>query len=326
LEICGQPALKGRQAILHPNSKPVGYSPDKRKFVTLALMKYANRQSFALIPFLLLSLGTPASLRAKEHDFQAIHWAFSSAFGTGWYQLEGNRSVFVLRMPPRQTLRKSSITDSGERRLGIEINYPVTVGLHSIDDLQEIISPDNFGTISFTPGIGLEIPVTKRWYLRPFANFGWGTEKRSGDNAWIYYAGIRSRYTFPGRKFDWSLLSSIYYAGYTPNSGSSESLAAAQLGVGFRQPLGKSRLLGRALDLNWQVLYSFLGEEIKFGLPDGKFEPLEDQFEVGLALSFREQPLEFWIFKINHLGLGYQFTPDGRFKAITISMRSWFTK
>ncbi|GMR15017.1 MAG: hypothetical protein BMS9Abin30_0633 [Gammaproteobacteria bacterium] len=289
-------------------------------------MKYGNYLSPVCILVLLLGLSDPAAIRAQEHDFQPVHWAYSSIFGTGWYQLDGNRSVFVLRMPPRQTLRQSSITDSGERKLGVEINYPVTVGLHSIDDLQEIISPDNFGTISFTPGVGLEIPVNKRWYLRPFANFGWGTEKDSDDSAWIYYAGIKSRYTFPGRKFDWSLLNGIYYAGYTPNSGRAESLAAAQLGVGFRRPLNNATLFGRALDLNWHVIYSFLGEEIDFGLPDGKFDPVKDQFEIGVAVSFRDQPYEFWFFKINYLGLGYQFTPDGRFEAITFSMRSWFKK
>lgn len=60
--------------------------------------------------------------------FEPVHWAYSSFFGTGWYQVEDARSVFVVRAPIRQTLRKSSLDKSGKDKLGIEIRYPVTVG------------------------------------------------------------------------------------------------------------------------------------------------------------------------------------------------------
>jgi hypothetical protein len=36
------------------------------------------------------------------------HWAFSAFFGTGWYDISDNRSVFIFRIPPRQTLQESS--------------------------------------------------------------------------------------------------------------------------------------------------------------------------------------------------------------------------
>ena len=36
-----------------------------------------------------------------------VHWAMGAFFGTGWYQVDDNRSVFVFRIPPRQTIRKS---------------------------------------------------------------------------------------------------------------------------------------------------------------------------------------------------------------------------
>jgi len=188
------------------------------------------------------------------------------------------------------------------------------------------VDSDNFGTVSFTPGLELEIPVTQRWYLRSFANFGWGKELDSGDTAWIYYAGLKSRYTIPTRSGDWAILNSVYYAGYNPNSGKSDDLAAMLLGVEFRQPLRNINLAGEAIDLHWHFTYSFLADDVRFGLPDGTFERVNDQFEAGLAFSFRNRPFEFWFLKFDRLGLAYRFNSDGTFKAVTLNLRSWFTR
>ena len=231
-----------------------------------------------------------------------------------------------MKIPPRQTLRESSITESGTRELGIEIKYPLTLGLHNINDLGGIIKTDNFGTMSFTPGVELEIPVNQRWYLRPSAHVGWGRELETKESAWIYSVGIKSRYAFPGKKFDWYLLNSLYYAGYTPDRGRSDHLAVGLLGVEVRQPLSKATLAGQAIDLHWSLLYSFLGNEIHFNLPDGNFDPVEDQLEAGFAISLRDGPYEFRFFKVRRLSLGYRFSSNGRFEAITFSMRSWFTR
>ena len=273
-----------------------------------------------------LALGSQATLSAEIADFEPVHWAYSSFFGTGWYQMRDSRSVFVLRIPPRQTLRSSSISDSGERELGIEIKYPLTVGLHDVQDLGGIIENDNFGTMTFAPGVELEIPINQRWYLRPFAHVGWGKELQVGESAWIYYAGIKSRYTFPSKnKYKWYLLNSLYYAGYTPDEGRSDHLAVAQIGVELLQPLGKASLAGRPIDLHWIFMYSFLGHDLHFNLPDGSFDPISDQMEVGLQMSFRDGPFKFWFLKVQRLGVGYRFSSNGEFTAVTLSMRSWFT-
>jgi len=277
-----------------------------------------------LVSVLLLTVSV--SLCAEEPDFEPIHWAYSSFFGTGWYQIQDSRSVFVMRMPVRQTLRESSLTESGERQLGIQIKYPLTLGLHDVDDIGGILETDNFGTVSFAPGVELEIPINQRWYMRASAHIGWGKELNTGESAWIYYAGVKSRYAFPGKKYDWYLLNSLYYAGYAPDEGRSDHLAVAQLGAEFRQPLNKATLFGRNIDLHWSLMYSFLGNELHFNLPDGKFDPINDQIEVAIAMSLRDGPYEFWFFKVHRLGVGYQFSANGQFKAITFSMRSWFTQ
>jgi hypothetical protein len=289
-------------------------------------VKKFSLRRFLIVAVFFVVVGTPILSIAQDAEIEPVHWAYSSFFGTGWYQVEGARSVFVLRLPPRQTVRESGFNEAGERKIGVEIRYPLTLGLHNIDDLPGIIDSDNFGTVSFTPGVELEIPINKRWYLRTAAHLGWGTDLRSDESAWIYYVGVKSRYSFPGRKVDWYLLNSLYYAGFTPDRGESDRLAVAQLGVELRQPLSKATFLGRSIDLHWTLMYSFMGKELHFDLPEGRFEPIDDQFEASIAMGFRNGPYKLWFFNIHRLGIGYKFSSDGQFKAITLSTRSWFTK
>jgi len=288
--------------------------------------KDINHMSLMRTCLLVLLFGHSAISYGDEPEYEPVHWAYSSFFGTGWYEVDDNRSVFVLRIPPRQTLRQSAFSEAGERQTGIEIKYPLSIGVHNIEDLPGIVNPDNFGTVSFAPGVELEIPVNKRWHLRPFAHLGWGTELNTRSAAWIYYAGIKSRYIIPAGKYEWSLLAGLSYAGYTPDVGRSDHLAVAQFGFEVRQALTKARLVGRAIDLHYNFMYTFLGKDLHFGLPDGGFDPVQDQLEAGIAMSFRDRPLKLWFLNVNRIGLGYKFSSDGNFKAITLSMRSWFTR
>lgn len=291
-------------------------------------MKYRSqiaKQTFALLIFMTLA-NTGFAQVEKRTVFEPVHWAYSSFFGTGWYTIEDARSVFVVKTPFRQTLRKSSLAESGTRELGVEIRYPLTIGMHDIKDLGGIIRDDNFATVSFAPGIELEIPINPNWYLRTMAHAGWGTDLKYDESAWIYYAGVKSRYSFPAKKYQWSLLNSLFYAGYSPDAGRSDHLAVAQLGVELLQPLQRMTFHGEAVDLHWTFMYSFLGNELHFNLPDGTFDPIQDQIEIGFQVSLRNRPFRFWFFELQRLGLGYQFSTSGEITAITFSARSWFTK
>lgn len=285
-----------------------------------------NAEQILLFLIFLIFSGTSHADVETQTVFEPVHWAYSSFFGTGWYQVEDARSVFVLRAPFRQTLRKSSFEGTGTSKMGIEIRYPFAVGLHDIDDLGGIIDNDNFATVTFTPGIELEIPINERWFLRTLAHVGWGSDLRNDDSAWIYYAGIKSRYVFPAKKYQWSLLNSLYYAGYTPDEGRSDHLAVAQIGAELLQPLSSATIHGEPIDLHWTFMYSFLGNELHFNLPDGTFSPIQDQIELGLQMSFRNRPFKIWFLDVRRIGMGYQFSPDGQFTAITLSMNSWFRK
>ncbi len=275
---------------------------------------------------LMLCILQPAALFAEEADVEPVNWAYSSVFGTGWYTVDDNQSLFALSLPVRQTLRRSSITESGKREIGFEIDYALSVGFYNIDDLPGLIDPDNFGSAVFTPGIILDIPITQKWHLRPYANFGWGTKLGSSDSAWIYYTGIKSRYTLPAASRNWALINSIYYAGYTPSVGPSNDLAVIQAGIEYRQPLNKISKIGDPIDLHWTLAYSYLGDELTFGLPDGSIDAVDDQIEVAVAYGYRNRPIKLWFMEFDNIGLGYRFSSNGTFKGISLNLGSWFVR
>ncbi len=257
---------------------------------------------------------------------ETVHWAFSSFFGTGWYQVEDNRSVFVFSIPPRQTLSRASY-DDGHRELGWEIHYPLTLGLHNMDfeDLPGITLTDNFGTASFTPGVEVEIPVNRRLSLRPFAKGGIGKQFETGETAWIWEAGIKSRYTIQSEHVEWSLLGNVHVAGHNASDSDSDKLSSVLLGIEAGHPLQRA-FAGQAWNAHWHAAYTLLKTELRFDNGDGTSTPIDDIIELGFALSLRDRPFNFWLWKPHRLGLGIKFSPDGDFSALTFTSRSWFTK
>ena len=104
----------------------------------IALMNKNRAWAWTAVKVAIWLAVLPVQSLAVDSDFQPVHWGFSAFFGTGWYQVDDARSVFVLRIPPRQTVRESSYGGVGDRQIGIEIHYPLTLGLHNIDDLPGI--------------------------------------------------------------------------------------------------------------------------------------------------------------------------------------------
>jgi len=267
-------------------------------------------------------MGAAVPAQAQQQPI-STHWAFSAFFGSGWYQISENRTVFIVRIPPKQTLRHSSFI-AGKRIIGVELHYPLSIGLTNVDDFGGLIEPDNFATFSFTPGVELEVPVTEKWSLRPLVHAGWGKETNDSNSAWIYYAGIKSRYTPGNTRVDWSLLNSLYYSGYSPKHGQSEDLASVMLGAEIRQPLPWSDSAGNQLNLDAHFTYSKLLNQAEFFTPRRLSENIDDQWEIGLALRRSGKPLSLWFMKFEHVGLAYRWSSDGDYRAITLNFHSPF--
>ncbi len=282
--------------------------------------------SAVLLSGLVYSTMVPAQLRAiEEEPAKQVHWAMGAFFGTGWYQVAENRTVYIFRIPPRQTVRESSFDENGKRKLGVELLYPLSIGLHSLDEIPDFIDFDNYGTISFTPGVQVEIPVTPKWYLRPYAHIGYGVETTTSESAWIYYGGLKSRYRLGSGRVDWSLLNGLYFAGYQPEFENRGRYGSFMTGIEVNQPLKRFELGGDALFLNWHITYNYMFDRLNFHVDEGRTESVNDQWELGLALGKGDKNIKIWFISFEHIGLSFKTSSNGKFKAISFNLRSPFT-
>jgi hypothetical protein len=133
-------------------------------------------------------------------------------------------------------------------------------------------------------------------------------------------------YTLPAASSNWALINSIYYAGYTPSVGPSNDLAVIQAGIEYRQQLKIISKKGDPVDLHWTLAYSYLGDELTFGLPDGSIDAVDDQFEAAVAYGYRNRPIKLWFMEFDNIGLGYRFSSNGTFKGISLNLGSWFVR
>lgn len=271
-------------------------------------------------------MAQPVQTEGLDDPARQVHWAMGAFFGTGWYQVEENRSMYIFRVPPRQILREPVLGKDGRRTLGIQIQYPLTFGLHDLKDIPDFLDFDNYATISFTPGIQLEVPVTDKWDLKPYINLGWGIETNSSESAWIYYGGIRSRYRLGDGRFNWSLLNGAYFAGYKPEFEDRGKFGSVMAGLEFEQPLANLLTNRDDLFLNWQVTYNYFFDLLNFHYDDDSVESINDQWELGLALGKGDKRFKLWIFSFEQFGLSYKWSSNRRYRAITLNFTSPFNR
>jgi len=70
-----------------------------------------------------------ADCRAQESTASSVPWAYGAYFGTGWYRIEGDRDIYVIRYTPRWQFREPDFAEKGSRTIGIEFRFPITFGL-----------------------------------------------------------------------------------------------------------------------------------------------------------------------------------------------------
>lgn len=267
-------------------------------------------------------------VRAQDISASRVHWAYSSYFGTGWYQVDGDRDVYVLRMTPRKELRESDLADDGKRTIGIELRFPITAGLEvfTLDDIPGTLDPDNLASLSVTPGIDITVPLNERWTLRPFASIGYGALLNGSESAWTYWAGVKSRYAFQSGNLNWALINSLAYVGYTPSTGPSENFSPLMAGLEFDYPFGNQQMDDERLFLTWHAMYTTYDHNLRIVLEDNSIEPITDEWEFGLSLRKKESPIKIWWLSFDRLGLAYRFSSSRDLKGISVVFRSVFDR
>lgn len=274
----------------------------------------------------LLSLFMAPATYGQEEPAPEVHWAYASFFGTGWYKLSDSRETFVVRAAPRWSVGESGIDDRGNRQLGYTFRVPVTLGLNrfGLDDIPGVIDFDNLSTLSIGFSADVDIPVSKRFSLRPVAEVGYGSVLGESDRAWTWRTELRSRYRFEANKFDWALLASVGITGYEPNQGQSDDFSYANLAAEFSYPIAWKSSADSQTMLYWHLGYTEFIDNIEFAAGFTAADPVTNYWQLGLAMGKRDEPLSIWFMKFDRLGLTYKYSDSGRLRGITFVFRSLY--
>ncbi|HET6630088.1 MAG TPA: hypothetical protein VFG91_09965 [Woeseiaceae bacterium] len=272
-----------------------------------------------------LPLLAPLAALARDADADAIHWAYSTWFGTGWYRIGDSRDAFAIRYAPRKLVREQAI-DKGAQSWRVEVRVPFTVGLEHfpLDDLAGSVDPANFASLSVTPAVNVTVPVTDKWTLRPFAALGWGAVLNGGGSAWTWWAGVRSRYRSEIGALGWSWLYSVAVVGYSPSDGPSSNFWPVTTGFELDYPAGSYELQGEQLYLNWHAAYTWFADDMELVRIGRANDEIRDQWQFGIGINKEDTPIEVWRFRFDRLGLAYRFSTDGELQGIGLVFNSLF--
>lgn len=249
----------------------------------------------------LVSALPPATGAETENLY---HWAYAAGFGTGAYRI-GNERVFIFRIDPRVHLGTL-----GDTAVELNLRLPFTVGVNSLD-INDIISEDisdQLQTVTFVPGLELLIPITPRWLLKPYVQYGWGTDLGGDNSSWIYYSGMLSRYQFRATTWEIAMINGIQWFGHNPYNGASDSFSRLINGFEFGYPLGVAYDSNPLLLRPHVVHYWYFDRLDLYSIETAPTE-LKQEIEFGMALG-TEKPVAVWFFELDRVGIAYRTGSD----------------
>jgi hypothetical protein len=237
-----------------------------------------------------------------------INWWYSAVFGTGFYKI-GPAVATVVRVPFSYRLQAME----GDK-LGVNLLAPVTVAAYHLNlhDLDTFNLHEDVAAASVLPGAEVEIPMTQRWRLKPFAQAGMGSEFSDPKLvAYMYSAGVKSLYRFPGDEYKVSLGNALIAAGYRIRDGSErQGLGAFQLGLNMETPWTVPLWDGPA-HLNTHFISTAYYSKLTFANPEPGALSVYREYQVGF--SFRTaREISFMGFGSDIFGLGFRFARNLR--------------
>jgi len=239
-----------------------------------------------------------AQTRAVQDQQDLINWYYSATFGTGVYTA-GDRSVAVIQLPISHVLRPV-----GEGAYGLRLKVPVTFGFYdySFDEVLGAEFPEQVSTVSVMPGLEWEIPLSRRWIIKPYFSGGYGQELGGKESALIYDFGVKSRYLIgEDRGVEFALVNALTSAGYRPRGGPRQPFGVFAIGVDLVIPTNLV-LFDRDAFLGFTPIYSRYFNKLRFSEFDNADNNLREQFELDLSIMSR-RPWTLTYFDVDRLGL-----------------------
>ena len=258
----------------------------------------------ASLGLLLLVPSVPALAGAAltRNEQAVINFGFATQLGSGIYSLSG-RTLQVYRLPFSYALPSDE-----DARVRPRITLPLTLGLVDFKprDVVETGVPERIDSLSFVPGLALQIALREDWELEPFVEAGIARDQASEADQNVYAVGLRSRYDFGRGPTDWQLYNELVHVVVEQESlDGTDDFTRFRLGTTARRPFDTDRTDRRA-DLETYGLI-----EVVMDPPGGPAASRPQggealQYELGFTLGATE-PVRIWGIKLPRVGFGYRF-------------------
>ena len=246
-----------------------------------------------------------AQTRAVEDKQDLINWYYAATYGTGIYSA-GDRTVGVLQAPLSFNLR-----ESGDEQWGLRITLPVSLGFYDFDfgGVVENGLPSRISTLSIVPGIEFEKRIVPRWLLKPYVSAGAGWELGGDESAWIYDAGLRSRFLIgENRASALSLVNLLSLAGYYPSGGPNQPLSLFAIGFDVQIPMGRA-FFDRPIEVSILPVYYYYFKKLGFAELNDRDNKVLEEAELLVSLLAKE-PFTVLGIDVDRIGIAVRTTND----------------
>lgn len=263
-----------------------------------------------LITMLLFSASAVSN--AKDNDFEPVHYAFANYLGNGIYTT-ANQKVTLINLPFSYQLKP-------EGKLQYHLRLPVSLGFFnfSFDDIPELEFPDKIGTLTFTPGIGVDYQLNDDWSIGGYFDVGVARNCTTDRSVVVNSFGLSTQYDFKFKSLDAMWVNRVYTASYDGIShNASDGYSALQTGVDFGLPVTYTLLERRFQPRFYAAAFWYFNDIDFFRDKDLSIQAqneidqvsLTDSYEVGVRLKF-EKVIGWSGAGVKTIGLGYRFTKD----------------
>lgn len=252
------------------------------------------------------SLSAHAAAPLTRSEEAVINFGFATQLGSGIYSVSG-RTLQVYRLPFGYTLPVAE-----DARMRPRLTLPLTIGFVDFKPRDVVDSglPQGLDTISFVPGVALDIDVVDDWQLEPFAEAGIARDRESEIDQRVYSLGLRSYFDFNPGATDWQLYNELVHVVVEQRSfDRTDDFTRFRFGTTARRPFDTSGTGRRADFLAYGMVELYT--DSPSAPADG--QPAADdngaQFEAGITFGYTE-PLRLWKVKLPRIGVGYRRGED----------------
>lgn len=236
---------------------------------------------------------SPKSGPAPQNTTVNVNYVYAASLGFGGYSV-GGLTANVYTLPLSDTFH-----DVPEDGWAIKALLPVQVGFYdfnaTVDGEKLSVSQQS---LTVVPGAELQIPVTGRFVVKPFAQAGVGHSFGAGSgnpDAWVYLAGLRSVAEWHVGDYSLSVGNGAIYAGdATMGPGFGEHYVALQVAGEVRRPLG-FKIGNWTPDIGVYVAEYYYPSPLQFSRFLHSPLRIDNQNEIGFSIGSAEPFKLLWL-------------------------------